>query len=176
MRRVPFALGLGILTFVSACSSSGPSSREGPPKSASSQLTSNRPEMVENWTLVTLDPPTFHPKGFPADSPTSGDYGEWVVARKNSARWFVPHHGFGEFSGQQLREEAFSWQQEVHKVQSKRKRRENPMGYAGELLAKTAITGLGAAILVGGLMGGGSPSPDSPAMTMLEDLWEAASH
>jgi hypothetical protein len=68
------------------------------------------PPAPSDWYLVSNDPPTYFPKGIPADSPTSYKHGEWVYGGQNSERWFLPRKGLDQRKRQELREEALAMQ------------------------------------------------------------------
>ena len=47
-----------------------------------------------HWQLIRKKPPTYFPKGIPADHPTDFRDGSWVYAGdKQSSRFFIPAHG-----------------------------------------------------------------------------------
>lgn len=175
MRTLSVGLALTVATLLGACQSTPTSQQEGKSTNDAQQALVDRPKLLENWYLVSREPPTFYPKGLPEDAPTEGGHGEWVEARNRTVRWFVPYGGVGELSIEQLRKEAFDWQRQVHKIQQRRKREENPVSYAGEMLAKTAVVGTGVALLGSGALVGAVPHSDSPVLLLLDDLWEAAS-
>jgi hypothetical protein len=46
------------------------------------------------WTMVRSDPPTWFPRGLPADHPTDCASGEWVhTGDSRGTRYFLPVHG-----------------------------------------------------------------------------------
>ena len=60
-----------------------------------------------NWVRVQKRPPTYFPKGLPANSPTQPWDGSWVeTGDRAGSRFFIPAHGIGELTPTQLTAEA----------------------------------------------------------------------
>ena len=71
----------------------------------SCQTTSNPPNATRvavstaavKWVKVSSQPPTFYPRGVPADCPTDHWSGEWIyTGDERGTRYFIPLHGLGE--------------------------------------------------------------------------------
>ena len=46
------------------------------------------------WVMVSSQPPTYYPRGVPADCPTDHWSGEWVITGdERGTRYFIPLHG-----------------------------------------------------------------------------------
>ena len=52
------------------------------------------PEMGKGWVKVSSEPPTWYPRGVPADHPTDYRSGEWIYLKdRTDTRFFIPLHG-----------------------------------------------------------------------------------
>jgi hypothetical protein len=55
-----------------------------------------QPIMRKNWVKVSSQPPTYYPKGVPANIDTDHWIGDWVYADdETGSRYFIPLHGMG---------------------------------------------------------------------------------
>jgi hypothetical protein len=63
---------------------------------------------AQGWHQVSEQPPTFFPVGLSKDAETDYRHGDWVRAGEDGAMWFVPIHGVGNRSEQELRNEALA--------------------------------------------------------------------
>lgn len=169
------AVGLASVVLLNSCATP-PAEGNVPeePLTAHNAATTH-PELMDHWHLAKRSPPTFYPNGYSKDAPTHFRDGEWVVARNGGGMWFIPFRERNGVPRDQLIKEAMAWRDEVHKIQKKRRREQDPSGYVGEALAKTAIFTAGAVAVTAGTLGGAVPSDDSPFMTWLGDMWDTAS-
>jgi len=90
-----------LLTLLSSCTTNS---------STTQPVTSESlpPPPREAWVLVSEDPVTYFPKGFPKDANTDISHGEWVRAGDRDAIYFIPKGGVENRSEQELMVEAFS--------------------------------------------------------------------
>ena len=52
------------------------------------------PQMSKGWVKVSSEPPTWYPRGVPADHPTDYRSGEWIHLKDTAnTRFFIPLHG-----------------------------------------------------------------------------------
>lgn len=52
------------------------------------------PKLSKGWVKVSSKPPTWYPRGVPADHPTDYRSGEWIYLKDNAdTRFFIPLHG-----------------------------------------------------------------------------------
>jgi hypothetical protein len=52
------------------------------------------PKMSKGWVKVSSEPPTWYPRGVPADHPTDYRSGEWIHLKDTAnTRFFIPLHG-----------------------------------------------------------------------------------
>ena len=52
------------------------------------------PQMSKGWVKVSSEPPTWYPRGVPADHPTDYRSGEWIYLKDTADnRFFIPLHG-----------------------------------------------------------------------------------
>lgn len=59
--------------------------------------TAAKPAPQARWVKVSSQPPTYYPRGIPADCPTDHWSGEWVeTGDEKGTRYFIPLHGLGE--------------------------------------------------------------------------------
>jgi hypothetical protein len=71
------------------------------------------PVTSQHWVKVSSHPPTFYPRGIAANYPTDCHSGEWVsTADAQDTRYFVPFHGLGGQSRQDLVNEMLSMRSE----------------------------------------------------------------
>ncbi|MDA7651994.1 hypothetical protein N8582_02245 [Akkermansiaceae bacterium] len=50
--------------------------------------------MSKGWVKVSSEPPTWYPRGVPADHPTDYRSGEWIHLKDTAnTRFFIPLHG-----------------------------------------------------------------------------------
>jgi hypothetical protein len=57
------------------------------------------------------------PVSYPAGGPTSHEYGEWVVAGEQGARWFIPKKGVKGYTAAELTQAAFDQRTPEQKAQ-----------------------------------------------------------
>ena len=84
--------------------------------SCSSSLDAHRARMAGpsaletgHWTKVRTNPPTYFPKGVPADHPTDYHNGYWVrPGGAHGNQFFIPNRGHGKLSEKQLIAEAWA--------------------------------------------------------------------
>lgn len=87
------------------------------------------------WHLVSDQPPTWFPVGLDKDAKTDYRHGDWVLAGENGAMWFIPVHGVGNRSEQELRHEALAM---ATKGQKANRALDNALDNAGELVGAAA--------------------------------------
>ncbi|MFT6242911.1 MAG: hypothetical protein ACJAQT_005023 [Akkermansiaceae bacterium] len=93
-------IALGLLAgFTSSCATSG----------KSDPSTHELPSMSRSWVKVDSKPPTWYPRGVPADHPTDFKSGEWIYAEdtKNTC-FFIPLHGLPPDKRKALKAEAMA--------------------------------------------------------------------
>jgi hypothetical protein len=84
----------------------------------------------KHWTQVATNPPTYYPRGVPADCDSDFHSGEWVYTENDSdTRFFIPFKGIPPVKRQALLQEALA-------LRSERKR--NQIDTEGKLNATTA--------------------------------------
>jgi hypothetical protein len=67
----------------------------------------------QHWVKVSSRPPTFYPRGVAAGCPTDHQSGEWVhTGDAQDTRYFIPFHGLGGQSRQDLVNEMLSMRSE----------------------------------------------------------------
>lgn len=92
------------------------------PKSKNPGVSSVVPE---HWVQVSSRPPTFYPRGVPADCPTDYRSGDWVsTGDAKGTRFFIPDSCPGRISRQALLEEALSARGPMKLQQNKAENRE----------------------------------------------------
>jgi hypothetical protein len=78
---------LGILSIIVMITSCGTSS-------SGRQVSSSVPYQSGHWFKAQSQPPTYFPKGVPADHPTSASDGVWVMTGDSvGTRYFIPVRG-----------------------------------------------------------------------------------
>lgn len=95
--RIPGILTVVVLFgyFLSSCSTTTP--------------VSVRPAPNSNWVNVHSKPPTWYPRGTPANGPVDYHAGEWIYAEDSSDnRFFIPFHGLSTERRKTLLAEAFA--------------------------------------------------------------------
>lgn len=94
-----FAFLIILAAVTSSCSTSGesdPSTHVAPPISRS-------------WVKVKSKPPTWYPRGVPADHPTGFKDGEWIYLEDTlDTRMFIPLHGLLPDKAKALKAEAMA--------------------------------------------------------------------
>lgn len=67
------------------------------------------PVVRDHWVKVTARPPTYYPRGVPADTSTDHWSGEWVDTGDDlGTRYFIPLHGLGGVDRRSLVQEALA--------------------------------------------------------------------
>lgn len=79
--------------------------------------TQSEPVSAESsWHQVSDQPPTWFPAGLSKDAETDYRHGDWVRAGEDGAMWFIPMHGIGNRSEQELRNEALAMTTKGQKI------------------------------------------------------------
>ena len=143
-------LTIVMMAFTSCTSTSRMAKRE---ESQARSGSVTAPPAPSDWYLVSNDPPTYFPKGIPADSPTSYKHGEWVYGGQNSERWFLPAKGLDQRKRQRLRDEALAMQTLRYRNKDTV---ENSLEWTAEAIAYTTVAMLA---VIGGVGGGGGYCP-----------------
>lgn len=60
---------------------------------------------LSGWYQAGNNPPTYYPRGFPADSSTTHRDGDWVYAGEHDEQWFIPKNGARGKSSSELNHE-----------------------------------------------------------------------
>lgn len=93
---------LAIAVMMSSCSSTSQFGH------SSAKATLATTSSASNWQLVKKNPPTYYPKGYPTDFPTTHKDGDWIYAGSNGEQWFIPKNGVKGFTPEKLQQEALS--------------------------------------------------------------------
>lgn len=105
-RRIPGrpAVLLMLAVIVSSCATPRSQLRTG--ATGSSRMA---PAVTSQWVKVRSNPPTWYPRGTPADCPTDHRSGEWVYAEDAAGtRYFIPLHGMATGQRKSLVKEALA--------------------------------------------------------------------
>jgi hypothetical protein len=88
-----------LAAFTSSCATSG----------KSDPSTHVEPTISRSWVKVSSKPPTWFPRGVPADHPSDFKSGDWVyVEDPKGTRFFIPLHGISKDRRKVLQSEALA--------------------------------------------------------------------
>lgn len=101
-------LQLGVVAlaagFVASCATSSSHPQSGPGQAAEAEFAP-----AKQWVRVKANPPTWYPRGTPADQPTALRDGEWVYTEDAlGSRYFIPVRGISSEWRQLLRRQALA--------------------------------------------------------------------
>lgn len=105
-------LSLLAASLVSCATTSTPSEEK---------VTSIKTSPDNHWYLVSKNPSTYFPIGYPEDSPTTSKDGDWIYAGSNGEQWFVPKEGVKGLVPEQLNREVFAMRTDVQVASNKYK-------------------------------------------------------
>ena len=99
---------LSAVLLLSSCATSQQVSHQG----------KSSPQRVNSegcWYQVRQDPPVYYPVGVSKDAVTDYRHGDWIVAGKGGALWFVPFGGAKGNSADELIQQAFAMRTDEQK-------------------------------------------------------------
>jgi len=99
-----FAVLLVLVALINSCSTTVSQLRTVPAGSPSIA-----PAATSRWVKIHPDPPTWYPRGTPADHPTDYRSGEWLYTEDAvGSRYFIPVRGIAKERREALRKEALA--------------------------------------------------------------------
>ena len=114
--RMIFAAAIATLLITTSCTTSQQVAYLPDTNQVQSPAQPEAPTTESRWQLVSDQPPTYYPVGLSKDAETDYRHGDWVRAGENDTMWFIPIHGIGNRTEQELRHEALAMATKGQKV------------------------------------------------------------